>query len=561
MYHLVHPPTQQLVHYLSMTQLTLESSMPLKRNGIYYFRRAVPKNLRTKLHRREIKISLNTRDRLTALQRECECAIKVQLIFERAAAGMEFPKGPLFNYEVRTTTRTEQDGATVTEQNAFIDPKVIEAFKNAGLNPTEISELTKVFFKALESKNTQRNNRHTSETLYSSTLGDYVQKFQHDQEVILKSPLNPRILTQFRRLIQIIDPGQPIASFTIEQAGNVRDVISQLPAKNRKYAHLTVSETIAAAKREDPNYQRLTAKTINDYLDTYRGFFKKAVSDKVYPDHTNPFQDIRVAHRGSEARLEKLRKGSTQHQPFSASELTAIFSTDIHTSYGSQHTHEQFKFWIPLLGLLTGSRMSQLASLYCDDIRESDKIWIIDFNESGDDKVAKTAASLRIVPLHPLLLKLGLPAFAAKVKQAGHRRLFPELSNFHRGTYAKRVEDWFNRKLLIETGVRKDTTTKVKTFHSFRATLLDLLKQAGVEESARNQIIGWTLNQENGNSIARNHYDSANQKVLLKALARIELPIELQQLPPFPIDKPLKFTRPIVNQHSRNKNTIDKLER
>lgn len=36
--------------------------MPTKRNGIYYFRLAIPKSLRKKLGRREFKVSLKTRN-------------------------------------------------------------------------------------------------------------------------------------------------------------------------------------------------------------------------------------------------------------------------------------------------------------------------------------------------------------------------------------------------------------------------------------------------------------------------------------------------------------------
>lgn len=527
--------------------------MLFQRRGIYYFRYAVPTALKSLLNRSEIKASLKTRDRELALHRHAQCVIHIEKIIDRVQQGMEFPKGPLFNYEVRRTSRTDQNGVTTSEETAKIDPKVIQAFQAAGLTAEEISELTKAFIESIEKKSDLAKPLAAEKTSREDalTLGQYVAKYLNDHEVIHNAPIDTRVATRFRRLLEIIDPALPLDDFTLAHAGKIREQILKLPAKNRQYAALTVNQTIAEATLRDPNYERFTAKTINDYLDTYRVFFKKAMAENAYTGRVNPFEDLKVANRGSAARSEKRRKVDSKHQPFSSQEVSAIFSTSVHEAFGSEHVHENFKYWIPLLGLLTGSRMSQIASLYCEDIFQEGGIWVIDFNENGPDKQAKNAASLRTVPMHPLFEKLGLPAFAKKVSEAGQKRLFPELSNFHRDTYAKRLEDWFNRRHLIDVGVRTDTSTKAKTFHSFRATLLDLLKRAGIEESQRNQIIGWTLNEENANNVARQHYDSMNLETLLKALCKIELPEALEVIPAFPIERPLSFKRPIVNQYNR----------
>lgn len=552
MYQMVHLLVQRLVQNLLMTQLILESSMPHKRNGIYYFRRAVPKNLRAKLNRREIKISLNTSDKTQALHLEWLCAINFNEIIDKAKAGMEFPKGPLFNFEKITKTVADKNGNKVTEISKRIDPDTILAFQKAGIPPEVLLEMAERFMKEESPGPTHLVSPAPAICdQNSTTLGEFIERYEREFEVIQKQPLNTRNQTHLRRLADIIDTKQSIASFTIEQAGIVRNKIIEIPAKNRKYASFTVDETIAAAKKMDPNYVRLTAKTANDHLDTYRALFNKAISEKVYLDRSNPFQEIRIASKGIEARAEAKRKQANKHKPFTEEDLTAMFSTSIHRAYSSEYLHENFKYWIPIIALLTGSRMSQIASLYCEDIRLINDVWVIDFNENTPDKVAKNSASLRVVPMHPLLLKLGLPSFAERVSQSGHKRLFPELSSFHRDTYAKRFEDWFNRTLLIETGIRDNTLSKDKTFHSFRATLLDILKQAGIEESIRNQIIGWTKNEGGGNKIARNHYDSPNIKVMLDALNKTKLPEALEQLPSFPQDIKLVFKRPIVNQHTR----------
>ncbi len=525
--------------------------MPVKRNGIFYYRRAIPSDLVQQLHCHEVKVSLKTRERITALQREVLCDIKFMLLIKEARQGMKFPNGFSSQFETITKTKTHKNGTQVTQTTKTVDPRVIKAFQDAGLTPDEIAGLTKIFLESTsEEASAVVSSNSSDKPLYSTTLGDFVQRYQKDYEIINKVPLDPRVVTRLRRLIEIIDPGQPLASFTLEQAGRVRDMISDLPNKNRKYEKLTVSQAIAAANKDDPAYNRLTAKTINDYMETYRALFKKAIADKVYPDHTNPFQHIRVAARGSQARAEAKRRAEARHQPFSADDLQNMYTTDLHLHFGSSNLHENFKYWLPLLGLLTGSRMSQLASLYCVDIRSEDGINVIDFNEATSDKVVKTGASIRLVPMHPLLERLGLIEFSQKVREAGHDRLFPELSSFSRGSYAKRFEEWFNRRLLVDVGVRKEKLERGKSFHSFRATLLDLLKQAGIEESQRNQIIGWSRNGKEGNKLVRDHYDSANLELMKAALEKLVLPDIFNELPTFPYDTDLKFERPIVNQHT-----------
>jgi hypothetical protein len=529
--------------------------MPIKRSGIFYFRRAIPTDLVNHLQCHEIKVSLRTRDRSIALQRELLCDIKFQQIIEDARQGMEFPKGFMSRFETITKTHTKKDGSKVTETTKTVGPEIIKAFQDAGLSPDEIAGLTRIFIESTSENASAVDSANTSDTsLHNTTLGDYVKRYQKDYEIINKVCMDTRVVTRLRRLIEIIDPEQPLASFTLEQAGHVRDMISDLPSKNRKYENLTVSQAIAAAKKDDAAYNRLTAKTINDYMESYRALFKKAIADKLYPDHTNPFQHIRVAVRGSEARAEAKRRADARHQRFSADDLHKIFTTDLHLEFGSSSLDENFKYWLPLLGLLTGSRMSQLASLYCDDIRSEDGINVIDFNENSSDKVVKTGASIRLVPIHPLLERLGLIDFSLKVREAGHERLFPELSSFSRGSYAKRFEEWFNRRLLVDVEVRNEKLERGKSFHSFRATLLDLLKQAGIEESQRNQIIGWSRNSEESNNLVREHYDSANLELMKAALEKLVLPDIFNKLPPFPCSTDLKFERPIINQHTNKIN-------
>lgn len=67
---------------------------------------------------------------------------------------------------------------------------------------------------------------------------------------------------------------------------------------------------------------------------------------------------------------------------------------------------DDYKFWLPLMGLFTGARLSELCQLQLRDIRQELGVWIISINQSGGRQL-KTIGSERIVPLHRSLLDAG----------------------------------------------------------------------------------------------------------------------------------------------------------
>jgi len=114
-----------------------------------------------------------------------------------------------------------------------------------------------------------------------------------------------------------------------------------------------------------------------------------------------------------------------------------------------------------LLALTTGGRLNELAQLYLDDVRQSENgTWYLDFNldgadkldaddsDLGPDKSLKTVNSIRVVPLHALIVNAGLPNYVNALREAGHDRLFPELKRDAIKGYGKPAGSWFNERFL-----------------------------------------------------------------------------------------------------------------
>ena len=90
--------------------------------------------------------------------------------------------------------------------------------------------------------------------------------------------------------------------------------------------------------------------------------------------------------------------------------------------------------------------------------------------------------SIRKVPIHDKLLELG---FIDYIKEIGGGQIFPLLQVNSDGKLTHNWSKWINR-YLKKIGL--DNNRKV--FHSFRHTMIDALRDAGVDEALGNAITG-----------------------------------------------------------------------
>ena len=198
-----------------------------------------------------------------------------------------------------------------------------------------------------------------------------------------------------------------------------------------------------------------------------------------------------------------MQRAQDDRDVFSPEELQLIFSQDWFVNgkceFGKTGwtTWRPHYYWLPLIAILSGARLNELSQLYLDDIvqTETDKeIWYFDFNLNQPDKTEetdkslKTANSIRVVPLHPLLIKLGLPEYVAALRKAGYVRLFPELKRDEVKGYGKPAGSWFNERFLGER--LKIERNGKKTFHSLRHGFLTAAERLDIPERVINQISG-----------------------------------------------------------------------
>ena len=297
----------------------------------------------------------------------------------------------------------------------------------------------------------------------------------------------------------------PLDAIGVEMIHEYAGLLSQLPTDvyqaKRKYPSASLRDLIGIAARDSLPLKN--KKTVSDHVARLGQAFTYGVSPAGMM-RVNPADKFR---RGwGKGRRKNARNDRDQFTP---EELALIFSQDWFSAgagkfdaKGSTYWRPHY-FWLPVLALTTGGRLNELSQLYLDDICQSDKdsaIWYLDFNlvqpdkvDSDDDdeavdKSLKTINSERVIPLHDLVIRAGLPEYVAALRKAGETRLFPELKRDANKGYGKPAGSWFNERLLgRQLGMARNGK---KTFHSFRHTFSTAVERLEIGERVMAQILG-----------------------------------------------------------------------
>lgn len=285
-----------------------------------------------------------------------------------------------------------------------------------------------------------------------------------------------------------------------------------------KRPEATFTELIDLA--EQHHLPRLSTQAVEKLVDGFGEIFTWAVTQTYLT--ANPALKL-----GSEVFSSlggKRSKASQDRDQLSPDDLRLIFSVEwfakgvgTKTKEGLFYAYRPYYYWLPLLGLLAGGRLNELAQLYLADICCSPSgVNYLDFNLDGEDKVnadkdgadaqgasgqdksLKTINAVRQVPIHPRLIELGFIDYVQALRKAGHARLFPELQHDKTKGYGKHAGSWFNERFLgKQLGVKRDGR---KTFHSFRHNFSTTLGDADIPSIVKSQLMGHSFGKAENES-------------------------------------------------------------
>ncbi|MDE1932838.1 site-specific integrase [Bradyrhizobium sp.] len=155
-------------------------------------------------------------------------------------------------------------------------------------------------------------------------------------------------------------------------------------------------------------------------------------------------------------------------------------------------------YWGFLICILTGMRPGEVGQLKCADIRTDNQFFYFDlrpFDARGgrvalqDLRNLKTNAAGRVIPIHPLLIELGLLERMQDLMDKGEERLFPEWDVYVRKDGTERwsqplSKSWQYLKKLLKLS-RADLT-----LYSTRHLMADWLDSDGIAQRTRDRILG-----------------------------------------------------------------------
>ena len=299
-----------------------------------------------------------------------------------------------------------------------------------------------------------------------------------------KSPITKARLATFREYRQ----GRNIAPKTIDQQESKLEKLSAfLIEEERNVDFDAVSAWLDSLK--------LASKTLTQYLLAGNVFWRWAMKHDArwredFKDRANPFENHDLPQVRGKAKTDAQRKDFNLED---ISKLHGAALTEGHATLAD----------LILLGTYTGARIEELCQLKAEHVIEPDGIKSFDIVDS------KTAAGIRVVPIHPALSTL----VDRLVEQSKGGYLVSSASKNKYGIRSDALSKAFGR-LKTTHGYGSQ-----QVFHSIRKTVITQLVRASVQGTLIAELVG----HETGSVTFDVYSQGATAAQKLEAISRLPL--------------------------------------
>ncbi|WP_083849960.1 site-specific integrase [Moritella dasanensis] len=453
-------------------------SIPLpnisRRNQTYYFRQRIPCDLVQFLNKKEFYFSLQTTILNTAVSMVNELLLKTDNLFkelknvvskadlDKILYGSSTPTRNTANKPVDAdewirATVTTSDGTSIT----------VEADHNDPLEEREsIRIATEQAIQQVSGYSSVKQATTNISVSLGSAIKQYLQSKQDGPEITTKS--YETIKAKILLLSEYFDGGRDIATLKLKDAESFRNILLKLPpnrAKVKKYDGLSLQEI--ADFGDEPQSITTVKATLNKCSAFFNWCIKSDIVEKNY------FEKLPLSR--------KTHKDSDERKIWYKNDLNTLFNADIWATGKCKH---DYQFWLPLIALHTGARLTEIAQLRVEDIKDMCGIKCFHINEEHKFQKLKNPDSMRYIPIHSALVDLGFIDFVA-TKSSGwlFNGLLNKQGEVPRDGLGTKASKWFlhhKDKLGIEEPV----------FHSFRHTVANEFKQKSVPEQQAMGVLG-----------------------------------------------------------------------
>ncbi len=272
---------------------------------------------------------------------------------------------------------------------------------------------------------------------------------------------------------------------------HVRDwqaVLERWPVKATETAAFrerSIREVVEANERLPEPKPTLSRQTVRRYMSSLGGYCRW-LTRKGYLD-ANPVTDM----------LPGKAPPTNKRSSFTDDQIVTLFSSPLFTGTEADRWSKLHKpgdvqvrdhrYWLPLIMAYSGARPAEIAQLDIADVKQVHGMWVLHITEEGGEgKRVKTRGSMRVVPVHSELIRLGLIKHRNRLAKAGATRLFPEVEIPEVGQIAGRFSREFNR-YLSKIGIKQGRDL---VLYSLRHTFIDRLRLAGFMDAEIGTIVG-----------------------------------------------------------------------
>lgn len=236
-------------------------------------------------------------------------------------------------------------------------------------------------------------------------------------------------------------------------------------------------------------------KTASDKLNAIKTLLNYAAIERGLIDR-NPWVRLSI----------KFAKGG-KRTPWTGEEIRKLFGSPMFRAYAlptAESAGMDAAYWVPLMVLFSGARVSELCQLRVADILFEDgpegpstvpvfRVTRAKANAAAGTLAtkAKTDGSVRLIPIHRELIRLGFLDYVDAIKGMGAGQLFPAIKRYDDETgegAGSALSTWFG-EYRRAVGVDRDLAGLHAARHTMRTALH---RRAGASDKQAFVIGGWT---------------------------------------------------------------------
>ena len=321
-------------------------------------------------------------------------------------------------------------------------------------------------------------------------------------------------------VVEMIGSDTRVDAISFDAVQHFRLKLDRLPAnRNKLFPGKTIDQAIALATKSS---KRLSYLAQCDYASQLRLILDLALKKQLI---THNF-----AHDLRPLKVDTVSDGD-RRPSFSTDQIQQLFSCDYYAKCSTLpvpyrgDTNGGWRFWLPLMMLFGGMRPNEVCQLRLSDFKttKAGVHYINVTNEESDEDAAhlteksvKTRNSVRKVPVHPVLIKIGLLAYVQDRREAGDVQLFPTLMPKGYGNYATYPARRFNERFLLDAIELEQGQVLYSLRHSFR----DTLRRIDAPNDTLRALGGWADRSETSSDYG----DRTNPDFQAKWIERVSYP-------------------------------------